>query len=149
MTTNLTSNRLRNFLPNQWSDVDLLVNQLFGPQIVKSLNSQPDSGSGWANEGSAWEEDETYHIEVDLPGVVRENVELTYDQGELRISAERKAPERPSAQADQRRYGKLVRTVSLPETIDPETIVASLEQGVLHVSVTKKPEAQPKRIEVK
>lgn len=86
---------------------------------------------------------------MDAPGVAREDVKLTYHQGELRISAERKAPERASGQNDQRRYGKAVYTLSLPETIDPDTINASLEQGVLHVTVAKKPEAQPKRIEVK
>jgi HSP20 family protein len=142
MTTNLAHNRLREFLPTQWSDVDSLVNQFFGPQLVTSLKAMPDAGSFWEDEG-------TYHIEMDVPGVAREDVELTYNQGELRISAERKAPERASGQTDQRRYGKVVRTVSLPETIDPDTIDASLEQGVLHVTVAKKPEAQPKRIEVK
>jgi HSP20 family protein len=149
MTTNLTKNRLREFLPSQWSDVDSLVNQFFGPQIARSLSALPHTGSAWTNAGSAWEDEENYHIEMDVPGVDREDVELTYDQGELRISAERKAPERASGPTDQRRYGKVVYTLSLPETIDPDTIDASLEQGVLHVTVAKKPEAQPKRIEVK
>jgi len=149
MTTNLTNNRLREFLPTRWSDVDSLVNQLFGPQIVKSLNAHPNAGNGWAHVGSVWEEEETYHIEMDVPGVAREDVELTYDQGELQISAERKAPERANGPIDGRRYGKVVRTVGLPDSIDPSTIGASLEQGVLHVTVAKKPEAQPKRIEVK
>ncbi len=99
--------------------------------------------------GSFWEEEGTYHIEMDVPGVAREDVELTYNQGELRISAERKAPERANGLPDNRRYGKVVSTLSLPETIEPETIDATLDRGVLHVTVAKKPEAQPKRIEVK
>jgi HSP20 family molecular chaperone IbpA len=39
--------------------------------------------------------------------------------------------------------------VSLPDTVDPETIAAELTNGVLHVTITKVPEAQPKKIEVK
>lgn len=149
MTTNLTKNRLREFLPTHWSDVDSLVNQFFGPQIARSLSTLPSPGSGWVQAANTWEDEETYHVELDVPGVSREDVELTYDQGELRISAERKAPERATGQTDQRRYGKSVYTLSLPETIDPDSIDASLERGVLHVTVAKKPEAKPKRIEVK
>ena len=142
MTASLTKNRLHEFLPTHWTDVDSLVNQFFGPQVVAGLNAVPGAGS-------VWEEEEAYHIELDVPGVAREDVELTYDQGELRISTERKTPERANSLADERRYGKVVRTISLPETVDPDTIDANLEQGVLHVTVAKKPEAQPKRIEVK
>jgi HSP20 family protein len=40
-------------------------------------------------------------------------------------------------------------TVTLPESIDPDSIAAELTNGVLHVTVSKKPEAQPKRIEIK
>ena len=39
--------------------------------------------------------------------------------------------------------------MTLPESIDPESIAAELTNGVLHVTVSKKPEAQPKRIEIK
>jgi HSP20 family protein len=49
---------------------------------------------------------------------------------------------------DERRYGKVTRTVTLPESIDPESIAGKLTDGVLHVTVAKRPEAQPKRIEI-
>jgi HSP20 family molecular chaperone IbpA len=39
--------------------------------------------------------------------------------------------------------------VSLPETVDPNTITAELTNGVLHVTITKLPEAQPKKIDVR
>jgi HSP20 family protein len=149
MNTNLTNNRLREFLPTRWSDVDSLVNQLLGPQVIRSLNGLPNAENTWSQMGRVWEEEETFHIEMDIPGVAREDVELTYNQGELQISAERKAPEHESSPVDGHRYGNVVHTVGLPDTIDPSTIGASLEQGVLHVTVAKRPEAQPQRIEVK
>ena len=149
MNTNLSNNRLREFLPTRWSDVDSLVNQLLGPQVIKSLSGLPNVGNTWSQLGRVWEEEETYHIEMDIPGVAREDVELTYDQGELQISAERKASEHESGPVVGHCYGKVVHTVGLPDTVDPSTIGASLEQGVLHVTVAKKPEAQPQRIEVK
>ena len=86
---------------------------------------------------------------MDLPGVRRENVDLTFEKGTLRITTERSAPqELRSALVDERRYGKVTRTVTLPESIDPESIAGKLTDGVLHVTVAKKPEAQPKRIEI-
>lgn len=99
---------------------------------------------------SVWEDSNAYQIELDVPGISREDIELTFEKRILRITTERRAPDatRPSI-VDERRYGRVTRTVTLPETVDPDTIAAELSNGVLHVSVAKKPEAQPKRIEVR
>jgi HSP20 family protein len=104
----------------------------------------------WRAPASIWEADNTFHIEVDAPGVVKEDVELTFDKGALSITLERKAPtgERTNWHSE-RGYGKVSRSVSLPDTVDPETISAELQSGVLHVTIAKRPEAQPKRINVK
>lgn len=143
MVNSLTKNRLREFLPTHWSDVDSLLDQFFGPDAVRGIRALRSSGC-------VWEDDATYHVELDVPGVSRDSVELTYDRGELRIGVERKEPaEKRSGLIDERHYGRLVRTVRLPESVDPETIEAELADGVLHVRVAKLPEAQPKRIEVK
>jgi HSP20 family protein len=144
-----TTNRVRECLPNGWSNVDSLLNQFFGPNLSQNLQNLPGIKMT-AGAGSVWEDEGAWHIEMDVPGVARDDVELTYDKGELCITAERKAPlEKKAGSTDERRYGKMVRTVSLPESVDPDTIDAQLADGVLHVSVSKKPEAQPKRIEVK
>src|SRR4051794_27563525 len=96
------------------------------------------------------EADNMFHIEVDAPGVAKEGVELTFDKGQLQITLERKAPEGERTNwHNERGYGKVSRSVSLPETVDPNTITAELTNGVLHVTITKLPEAQPKKIDVK
>ena len=77
-------------------------------------------------------------------------VELTFDKGKLRISVERKAPEEKANHwHEERGYGKAIREVALSKLVDPATISAELTNGVLHVTVGKSPEAQPKRIKVK
>ena len=64
--------------------------------------------------------------------------------------AERKKPEEErTGWHEERAYGKVTRSLKLPETIDPESIEATVADGVLHVTVAKTPEAQPKRIDVK
>ncbi|HYO24824.1 MAG TPA: Hsp20/alpha crystallin family protein [Lacipirellulaceae bacterium] len=139
----MTRNRLRDMVPAAWGgELDAIVDQFFG--------SAGRGVQAFYVPASVWEEEGAYHVELDVPGVNRENVELTFEKGTLRITTERRAPEESRAGlVDERRYGKVTRTVTLPESIDAESIVAELNNGVLHVSVSKKPEAQPKRIEVK
>ncbi|RIK85540.1 MAG: heat-shock protein Hsp20 [Planctomycetota bacterium] len=143
MANALTTNRLRDFLPGNWTDFDALMEQFFGPQGVRGIQA-------YYVPASVWEDESSYHVELDVPGVTRDAVELTYEKGTLRITTERRAPEdRRAGLVDERRYGKVTRSVTLPESIDPDSITAELAHGVLHVTVAKKPEAQPKRIEVK
>ena len=143
MTNALSRNRLREMLPGNWGDIDALVEQFFGPGGSRGVQAFYVPASVWDDEGC-------YHVELDVPGVVRDHVELTYEKGTLRITTERPAPEESrTGLVDERRYGKVTRTVTLPESIDPESIAAELTNGVLQVTVSKKPEAQPKRIEIK
>jgi HSP20 family protein len=143
MANAMTSNRLREF-PGAWGgQFENLVDQFFGPTTARGIQA-------YFVPASVWEDSDSYHVEMDVPGVARESVELTYEKGTLRITTERSAPEEQrTGLVDERRYGKVTRTVTLPESIDPESITAELTNGVLHVTVNKKPEAQPKRIEIK
>jgi HSP20 family protein len=135
---------MRELMPGAWSgQFDNLVDQFFGPATARGIQA-------YYVPASVWEDNDSYHVEMDVPGVTRESVDLTYEKGTLRITTERTAPdEQRSGLVDERRYGKVTRTVTLPESIDPDSISAELTNGVLHVVVSKKPEAQPKRIEIK
>jgi HSP20 family protein len=140
MANTLQRNRLGGVLPTSLPEFDNLFNHFFRAEEVAT----------WRAPASIWEADNTFHIEVDAPGVSKEDVELTFDKGTLLITLERKAPEGERTNwHNERGYGKVSRSVSLPETVDPETISAELQNGVLHVTITKRPEAQPKKIDVK
>ena len=138
--TALQRNRFGHLKPAGFPEFDNLFSQFFRPEDV----------SVWRAPTSIWEADDAFHIEVDAPGVAKEDVELTFDKGALQITLERKAPtgERTNWH-NERGYGKVSRSVSLPDTVDPSTITAELTNGVLHVTITKRPESQPKKIEVK
>lgn len=140
MATALQRNRLGHLLPAGFPEFDNLFNHFFRPEEVAM----------WRAPASIWEADNAFHIEVDAPGVEKDDVELTFDKGTLQITLERKAPsgERTNWH-NERGYGKVSRSVSLPDTVDPNTITAELTNGVLHVTIVKVPEAQPKKIEVK
>lgn len=139
MTTALQRNRLGGLLPTL-PEFDNLFNHFFRAEEVAT----------WRAPASIWEAENMFHIELDAPGVAKEDVELTFDKGVLSVALERKAPQGDRTNwHNERGFGKVSRSVSLPETVDPETITAELQNGVLHVTIAKIPEAQPKRIDVK
>lgn len=140
MATTLQRNRLGNLLPAGFPEFDTVFNHLFRAEEV----------ARWRAPVSIWEAANEFHVEVDAPGVRSEDVELTFDKGALQITLERQAPEGDRTQwHNERGYGKVSRSVSLPDTVDPESIAATLTNGVLHVTIGKRPEAQPKKIDVR
>ena len=142
MTSSNTRNRLNQFFPSTFGEVDTLLNQFLSPGLRRIQR-------GFYVPTSVWEADDAYHVELDVPGVARDDIELTFDKGRLTIAVERKTPEQKSNHwHEERGYGKAVREIALSKQVDPNSISAELVDGVLHVTVTKSPEAQPKRIDV-
>jgi HSP20 family protein len=140
MSTSLQRNRLGDLFSGGLPEFDNLFNHFF----------RPEETAMWRAPASIWEADGKFHIELDAPGVAKEDVELTFDKGVLQITLDRKAPEGDRTNwHNERGFGRVARGVSLPDSVDPETIAAELVNGVLHVSITKRPEALPKRIDVK
>lgn len=106
--------------------------------------------STWAAPLSLWEEEGSFFVDVDMPGVASEAIDITVEKNELRIAAERKAPEGERKYWYQERgYGRIERVLVLPDTVDADSIEAELKDGVLHVRLAKRAEAQPKKISVK
>ena len=91
-------------------------------------------------------------ITVDLPGVKREDVQITLEEETLRLDAEKKeekAQDGESWYARERSFGKYARVMGLPFRVAAERITAIMENGVLEVRLPKAEEAKPKRIEIK
>ena len=140
MSTSLRKNRLSRVLPVNFPEFDTLFDQFFRAEEVAM----------WRAPASIWEAEDKFHLEIDAPGVAKEDVDLTFEKGVLQVTLERKAPEGERTNwHNERGYGKVSRSMSLPETVDPETITAELNNGVLHVTIAKLPQAQPKKIDVK
>jgi HSP20 family protein len=99
---------------------------------------------------SLWEEEGRWCVEFDLPGVKQEDIDVTLEKNTLKLTAERHAPQEDRKFWHQERgYGRIERMITLPETVDPERIEAELKDGVLRLHLAKKPELQPKKIQVK
>lgn len=98
-----------------------------------------------------FEDKECFRLAVDLPGVAKEDVEVLYQNGSLLIQGQR---QRLWAELEQEPvqsetpHGSFCRRIMLPKSADGEKIEAELRDGVLRVTVSKKAEAQPKKIAV-
>ena len=95
-----------------------------------------------------------YHIDVDLPGISKDDVHIHIDNTILTISGERKTKE--ETQKDdyykiESSFGKFERTFSLPDDVDVENIHAESSDGVLEITVPKmaRKTEQVKKIEIK
>jgi HSP20 family protein len=86
------------------------------------------------------ESEKEYYVSVDIPGVDKQDVHVRVDDGALVIEGERReerAAESASYMRRERAYGRFVRRMGLPTTIDTESIKARLDNGTLHVTVPK------------
>jgi HSP20 family protein len=96
------------------------------------------------------DEDGSYHVEADLPGVDPDSIEVTVDSGALTIQAERTPPYSESQQVivAERSQGSFARQLSLGEGVDSENLTADYADGVLHVTIPASPRSQPRRVEI-
>jgi len=95
-----------------------------------------------------------YHIELDLPGIKKDDMEITTEDNVLTISGERKLKDEAKEEDYYRVesvYGKFSRSFTLPEKIDVENIHAESSDGVLEVIIPKLKveDTKPKKIEIK
>lgn len=89
------------------------------------------------------------YVEIDVPGFKHDDLEVTVKDGKLWITGERKFnQENGSRWYDERVWGRFERVISLPDSVDCGSIQADLEDGVLTVTLAKRPEARPTRIAI-
>lgn len=90
-------------------------------------------------------------LTLDLPGLAPEDLSIEVQGSELTVRGERKRPaaeEGASYLYAQRPFGAFEHRIQIPETVDPDSLTASLENGVLSLIVPKPEPLQPKRIAI-
>ena len=100
----------------------------------------------------AKKEDSSFHVEVDLPGVKKEDVDIKVEDDVLVVSAVRhykNEVNRDDYYICESSYGKLERRFALPENIDSESIQATYEDGRLEIDLQKTKKAKPRTIAIK
>jgi HSP20 family protein len=91
-------------------------------------------------------------VSIELPGVLKQNVSVSVNDGLLTITAERKKPELKENEQwlrNEMTYGTIERTIELPYTVDVEKVSAVHENGILSVILPKHEMAKPKQITIR
>jgi len=92
-----------------------------------------------------------YEFRADVPGLTENDIEITITGNRLTVSGKREAEKESTTDAyfvSERTYGAFVRGFTLPEGADAENVRATLADGVLALTVPKKPETQAKKVPV-
>ena len=107
---------------------------------------------GWTPALDIYEDKDKYVAKAELPGMKKEDIDVSLEGNTLTISGERKQEEEKKegdTYRSERYFGMFQRTVTLPAAVDANKIQATYKDGVLTVTVPKTEEAKPKQIEVK
>ena len=98
------------------------------------------------------ETDHEYLVKAELPGIKREDLDVTIQDGVLTINAESSYENEHKEDGriirQERRYGKFVRSMRLGEEVDKEKVQAEYKDGVLSLKLPKAEAVKPKKIEV-
>ena len=124
----------------------------FAQQFDRAFGDSADSASvSWIPHVDIHEEQDRFVVTADLPGVEGKDIEITADKGVLTLKGERRSEKKTSAdgfERVERASGTFLRRFTLPESVDAEAIKAAHVNGVLELSIPKRPQAQPRRISV-
>lgn len=115
---------------------------------------QGDGGQRLAPYGVDIREDaDHFYVEAELPGFKKDEIDITLENQTLTITAERKQENRQDGSKGElllheRRYSRFQRSFTLPPIVDEQTVNAKLADGVLTVTLNKREETKPRKIQV-
>ena len=107
--------------------------------------------SGWTPRLDVYEDKDNVYVKAELPGLKREEIELSVHDGTLSLSGERKNETKTEGTEQyqaERFFGRFQRTISLPAPIATDKVKAEYKDGILTVTLPKTEEAKPRKIEV-
>jgi HSP20 family protein len=130
-------------------ELDQIQQQTF--QLLQSmLGASPFAGVGtWVPAVDIEETEDSWILEAELPGVKSDDIDIEAHDNEIQITGEIVEKERAGIlRRRTRRAGRFEYRVTLPGPIDPDSIDASLDDGVLRVTVPKPEQARPRRVKI-
>lgn len=119
-------------------------------QLFEQPNA-PISQNTWLPSLDVLEDKNNYIVLAELPGLKREEIKVSLEDGTLTISGERKVEaysNETSAHRIERLSGRFKRSIGLPATISTDMVKAAYADGVLTVTLPKSEQAKPKKIDV-
>ena len=127
------------------------VNRLFSTSFSRSFGDDGIARGAWTPGVDIYENKDEIVLEAELPGMNREDFELTVENNVLTLRGERRFEKKEEADnyhRVERSYGTFARSFTLPPTVAPDTATAEYKNGVLRVVLRKREEVKARRIEI-
>ena len=128
------------------SEMDRLFDDFLG------MTPARPEGSMWAPAVDIREDEDNFFVTADLPGLKKEDIDLELENNVLTIKGERKFEKKEEGENYhfvERSYGSFYRSFTLPKNVDSENIQPEYKDGVLQVTIPKKDEVKPRKVEIK
>jgi len=127
------------------------MNRMFDDYFHRSPEEESNITSKWTPNVDIVEEDQDIILIAELPGVTKDKIKLSVNNGVLTLSGEKPTPEVKDADCyhcSERFFGPFERKFSLPTTVNESKIKADFKDGVLRITLPKAEEAKPKEIQI-
>ena len=131
---------------NGWTGNRWLLNRMNG--LLSEINPAPRRVTPAAD---VVEEKDAYHFYFEAPGMTNDSFNVRVENGALIVEGERKRPEwseETRVHVAERNYGTIRRAFTLPEDAGADKVHAAYKDGVLEITVEKRPESKPVKIQV-
>lgn len=122
----------------------------FERMMEQMLESVPGEVAGNGYPVDVSEEDDRVIVDAEMPGFKNDEIDVSIDNDLLSIQAERASePPKGRTYLQERQFTRVQRTLRLPTAVDPESVDAKLDGGVLHMEMKKSEHERARKIEVK
>lgn len=147
--TRLTRTRNRN-LNSLQNEIDRVFDRFF-----PSRDTEEDTSSSrqavWRPRMDLAETEEAYRIDLDMPGMTKDDLKISYQDNQLVVSGERESDRKEENEEFvrvERSFGHFRRSFTLPRTVDEDNISATYDNGVLTITVPKTDTEKTRQIDI-
>lgn len=127
------------------------MNRIFTSVAPVSADREELFGGAWSPRVDIFENKDSLVLEAELPGLKRDEFDLSFENNVLTLSGERKFEKKTDEDnyhRVERAYGSFTRSFTLPQTVTAEGAKAEFNNGILHVSLPKREETKARKIEI-
>lgn len=135
---------------DHWSNLRDELNSFFDMPLWSGFGRTGQLFTGWSPALDLYDSGDHLLAVVELPGMRKEDIDISLHDGALTVSGERKRESNngEAAQRTERYVGAFRRSITLPTRVDAAKVSATYENGILKVALPKAEEAKPKQIQV-
>jgi HSP20 family protein len=136
---------------DRWSNLRDELNSFFELPFWSRSARSGQLFTGWSPAIDLYQSNDNMIATVELPGMRKEDIEISFHDGTLTISGERKregSVNGEMAERTERYIGRFRRSIALPTRVDASKVSATYMDGILTVTLPKAEEVKPKQIQV-